>query len=54
MAGDLEDIAAAAQISASIRGVRVVPQKLLDLNVEVIEVGFRSLQPPFEIIHETG
>jgi len=50
-AGDLEDIAAALKVSATLRAVGLARGELADLNVEVIEMRFRSLQPPFKVVH---
>lgn len=50
MAGDLEDIAAAFQVTPTLGGKWLASPELLDLNVQMVKVQFRSLQPPFEIV----
>ena len=50
MFGDLEDIAFALRIRFGKRGIRIKTHELSDLNVEVIEVKLRSLQPPFKVV----
>jgi hypothetical protein len=48
MAGNLEDIAAVLEIRSTFRGPRLATSELLDLNIEVVEVKFRSFEPPFK------
>jgi hypothetical protein len=54
MAGNLEDIAAVLEITSTFRGPRLATCELLDLNVEVVEVKFRSFEPPFKVEEADG